>query len=62
MRSRHHDDPQPQAAARDESLAKKKAKIALLDRIDPKGSDEVSSLRLVAEVDLALSEGGESRD
>lgn len=61
MRIQHHDESPPQAAARNESLAKKKAKIALLDRIDPKGSDEVSALRLVAEVDLALSEGRERR-
>jgi hypothetical protein len=71
-RSRPGIDADPRS--RDAFLAKKRAKVALLDRIETPGgaghepgstetsSDRVSAMRLLAEVDLALSEHRRGRD
>ena len=57
-------DARRRAPGRDDVLAKKRARLALIERLDRHGraagrraeAREVSAIRLLAEVDLALSE------
>ena len=57
-------DARRRSPGRDDVLAKKRARLALIERLDrhgrgagrPAESREVSAIRLLAEVDLALSE------
>jgi hypothetical protein len=52
----HHGGAAP--GRRDVVLAKKRAKVDLLDRLGetPGGGEQLAAMRLLAEVDLALSE------